>query len=312
MSAVLKQIPQLSPHPLAERFPMMSGDQFNQLRDDIRANGLREAIWLYEGLILDGRNRYKACLELGIEIASRNFTGDSPIAFVWSMNGARRQLTKSQLAALAVSFLPDLKIEAEKRMLRGGSPLVGEGAGKAVEVAAKIFGVGRTYVEDAASVARRSPQLFQEVVDGKISVKTARNVLGGAVAYESRAIVKTDKNIPRTQRVAEITRLASLGADLPQIAQAMNTSEENASKIAHAAGIKFHSNKSTRVRARRVIVESVNSLAGVALGLKFIDLTCADFDREEISAWTQSIANSLREIHRMRKQLERLKAGVRK
>src|SRR5262249_13912192 len=61
---------------------------------DIKANGLHYPIFLYEGKILDGRNRYRACLEAGLEPATRNcdhHVGD-PAAFVISRNIRRRHL----------------------------------------------------------------------------------------------------------------------------------------------------------------------------------------------------------------------------
>lgn len=48
-------------HPIANLFPLMTGDEYLALVEDIRANGLLEPVVLYEGKILDGRNRYNAC-----------------------------------------------------------------------------------------------------------------------------------------------------------------------------------------------------------------------------------------------------------
>jgi len=56
---------QLRFHPLAGVFPLMEGEEFDALVADIKANGLRDQIILYHGMILDGRNRYRACLAAG-------------------------------------------------------------------------------------------------------------------------------------------------------------------------------------------------------------------------------------------------------
>ena len=82
-------------HPAANAFPMMDKARWEDLVSDIEVNGLREAITLCGGRILDGRNRYKACQELGIEPRAKTFDGN-PWAYVWSLNGARRDLADEQ------------------------------------------------------------------------------------------------------------------------------------------------------------------------------------------------------------------------
>jgi len=59
-------------------------------------HGLREPITVFEDMILDGRNRYRACLEAGIEPTSTAYIGDDPQGFVVSMNMHRRHLTAEQ------------------------------------------------------------------------------------------------------------------------------------------------------------------------------------------------------------------------
>lgn len=82
-------------HPAAEEFPMMDAARFQELVEDIRLHGQREPITLCDGMILDGRNRAAACRELGIEPQTREFHGD-PWAYVWSLNGTRRDLGADQ------------------------------------------------------------------------------------------------------------------------------------------------------------------------------------------------------------------------
>jgi len=87
-------------HPIAGIFPMISGHDFSRLVEDIKTHGIREPVWLYEGKILDGRNRYTAAKSAGVEVETREFVGTAleAIEFVWSLNYTRRHLDSSQAA----------------------------------------------------------------------------------------------------------------------------------------------------------------------------------------------------------------------
>lgn len=94
---------ELKQHPLSAAFPAMSADDFAALVEDIKANGQREPIMLYEGMVLDGWHRYRACVQLGIKPQQFTFSGMDPVGFVLSHNLHRRHLTPSQRAAAVVA-----------------------------------------------------------------------------------------------------------------------------------------------------------------------------------------------------------------
>ena len=62
-------------HEVSNIFPMMNDEEFTALKEDIQENGLIEPVWLYEKEIIDGRNRYNACIELDIEPKYREWVG---------------------------------------------------------------------------------------------------------------------------------------------------------------------------------------------------------------------------------------------
>jgi ParB-like chromosome segregation protein Spo0J len=100
----LKEAHILESHPLADIFPMLLDPEQNELTADIGKHGQLEPIWLYEGKILDGRNRYKSCKELGIAPIVKEYEGDTPVEFVVSMNAKRRHLNESQRAMFAAEL----------------------------------------------------------------------------------------------------------------------------------------------------------------------------------------------------------------
>ena len=84
-------------HPACLLFPKLPDDELNVLAEDIRLNGLRNPIVLYQGMILDGRNRYLACKIAGVKPRFVQWSGSgSPLQWVISENLVRRHLTASQ------------------------------------------------------------------------------------------------------------------------------------------------------------------------------------------------------------------------
>ena len=86
-------------HEAADIFPTMDSARFAELHTDIRANGLIHPIVLCGGKILDGRNRYRACHEAGVEPRFIDYIGN-PFAYAWSVNAQRRDLVAEQRAAI--------------------------------------------------------------------------------------------------------------------------------------------------------------------------------------------------------------------
>ena len=114
------------PHPAAEAFPMLGDDELAELAEDIKANGLREPVWLYDDpergrVLLDGRNRLAACERAGVEPTTRVYRGDHPTDFVVSMNVNRRHMTAGQKAAAAAALEPLYAEEARKRQAQAAA-----------------------------------------------------------------------------------------------------------------------------------------------------------------------------------------------
>lgn len=91
-------------HEVANIFPLMQGDDFDALVASVKKNGLREPIKLYEGKILDGRNRYNACIRAEVEPRYEDWQGDDPWEFVWDTNRKRRHLPAGQLQVIEVKY----------------------------------------------------------------------------------------------------------------------------------------------------------------------------------------------------------------
>ena len=180
-------MPQLDPHPIADIWPMMSDDDIQSLSADIKSLGLLAPVWIYEGKILDGRNRAKACQMAGVKVETKTYTGDNPVAFAFSLNEKRRHLSSGARAALAVEAKPLYEAEAKKRQGKRTDlsdsnipQKVGESNKEKSRhdresdaQAAADFGTNRQYVTQAEKVKAQAPEVFEKLKQGKVSMQDA-------------------------------------------------------------------------------------------------------------------------------------------
>ena len=152
-------------HELALVFPPMTELEFAAFKEDIRENGQREPITLYEGKILDGLHRYRACQELGLEPRVVRFEGNPRAAaqLVLGRNFHRRHLTTSQRAMVAAEMC-----KLRPRGNTGNSPYL------TAAQASALMGVGEDLVRDAKHLLQQGDEdTLRAVREGLQSVSAA-------------------------------------------------------------------------------------------------------------------------------------------
>lgn len=189
-------------HPYADLFPLLDREALNRLADDIRGNGLREPVTLLDGLVLDGRNRERACILADVLVVYEQFAGADPLAWVISRNlDGRRHLTDGQRALIGAQ-LPGIR-EAARHRQEMSRAVAGVAVGnrpatpaaparKASEDAAAIVGVSARTIDHATKVLRDgAPELVAAVRAGDVPVSTA----------------STLAELPREEQVALVAQL---------------------------------------------------------------------------------------------------------
>jgi ParB-like chromosome segregation protein Spo0J len=207
-------------HPAAELFPMIDTEELNALADDINANGLIDPIVIYKGQVLDGRNRLAACERAGVEprvIHTTLMDGQiGPTEWVLSKNLHRRQLTKSQAAAVAVEAEALFAIEAKARMAEAGAsaapgrpaqkgteiiPEVSAQPAESRELAGELLGVNPRYVSDAKKLRDEAPETYERVKAGKLNIQQAKR----------EAVIEQAQRDPWTERDNELKAALEVG-----------------------------------------------------------------------------------------------------
>lgn len=188
-------------HPAADLFPLMQGEEFDALVESVRAQGLREAIWLTKnGALLDGRNRVRACQAAGVKPDFRQYDGDDEVAFVMALNIDRRHLTLGQRATLALKLIPMYEREGRAAKAAGGaksapgkprklpadlqevSPRHRESTHKAGQ-AAKVSGRA---VAQAKRISEKAPDLIEKVESGELALDRAERIVRDREAADRR------------------------------------------------------------------------------------------------------------------------------
>lgn len=198
-------------HPYSEVFPLLLEAELAELAEDIKTYGLREKIWLYDGQILDGRNRYLACQRARVKPTYRTFKGDdaAALALVISANIARRHLSEGQRASAA----------AKISSLRQGQQ-TGKFAGLTQAQAAETFNVSERSVRSAKKVQEKGSKALNDAMDA------------GEVAPSRAAAVV---NLPKSEQLAAATTPREDAPEMPTDEEL--ASEDEAIEREYAASI---------------------------------------------------------------------------
>lgn len=171
-------------HPAAGVFPLLEGSDFEALREDIRKRGQLEPCitWVDETdteWLLDGRNRSRACADLGIEPSVRRVEcpPSDVVALVVSLNLRRRHLTPTQLAAVTVALARMLAPGQGARTDLDEETSCQSAGGDGVQQACALTGAAERTVYRAKSVADsddpRAPEMFARMLAGTMSTNAA-------------------------------------------------------------------------------------------------------------------------------------------
>jgi ParB-like chromosome segregation protein Spo0J len=197
-------------HPAAMLFPDMEVAEFDALKADIATNGQLVKVQLFQGQVIDGRHRVRACKELGIEVLCEDWEGTDPIAHVISKNLHRRHLTPAQRAICAARVREFYDQQAKDRMKAGGgdkksgkarsgvepSPPPILDSGKSRDRAGKAFGVSGKSVDRATKILTSAvPEVIQAVEEGRMGLNT-----GAILSSEPEEVQRAESTAKGRQR----------------------------------------------------------------------------------------------------------------
>lgn len=181
-------------HPLAELFPLIEGQQFEELVASIRENGQLDAIVLLDGAILDGRNRFRACKAADIEPRFENFIGDNPAKFVAAKNVHRRNLSVNERALIAAKMAG--LANGSNRFEKKTRDEIGEGAPSpmvSLAQAADLMGVNRDTVSCAKTILDHGSQTDIAAISKGAGIRPMADKIRASLTPEQHAARENDR-----------------------------------------------------------------------------------------------------------------------
>lgn len=237
-------------HALAELIPEMAEDEYIKLKDDIAERGLMEPVVLYEGQILDGRHRYRACREVGRGVDFTEYTGDDAAGYVVALNVHRRHLTASQKAVIALEVEKVYAETAKANMVEGGRisqdrETLSSDPVHATRKAAEAVGVSHSYVSDAKKVGAKAPDLLPAISSGTMTLPEAKREVQGRqkadlklvkVAPSHTADQPDRSGLTSSRSIAEVTEQFHLSVGKRKLDDAQRLRREVLSLVATLDG----------------------------------------------------------------------------
>lgn len=214
---MLAKLREFEVHPLADLFPLVDGQEYEDLRTSVRENGVVNRVTLYQGKILDGRNRMRAAIAEGVHVPTHNLPDDAdPVAFVLSQNITRRHLTPHDRAALAIKVM-EISGELAKAKEEASAKKCGRGGRASVS--------GDTHAHEVRQVvaarAGVSPATAQRVLDEKNADPGGFEKRVAGAAIRSRATLAPHPVTPKKARIMRTRKDARFLSKVPRNIDAM-------------------------------------------------------------------------------------------
>lgn len=101
--------------------PPLSPDEFQQLEENVLSEGIREPLIVWNGVLIDGHNRYRIAQKHGLPFRTSEMDFESENdAIIWIIKNqfGRRNLSKYDRSVLALRLKPAIAEKAKKNQIR--------------------------------------------------------------------------------------------------------------------------------------------------------------------------------------------------
>lgn len=277
-------------HPYAEKFPMLSDAELDELAESIAAVGLLHPIVVdAAGLVLDGRNRLEACNRAQVEARTETYEGNDVAEYVIAANVTRRNMSTGARAMAAALVLAADGRRENGRWRRGSVQVVGDNDESVISGWAQRL-------KECGIVLDFKPDLAPDVVSGATTLNDAFTQADAIRTSAEREKIMAREKAKREKQeaAAEAERNAKIIADLTQAEATIYLDMIGSGQMTPKAAWAAHREDTRKERERAEqdrqarcdlysgIAQALSTI-GVYGGYEDIDALMADYNPAELN-----------------------------
>lgn len=167
--------------------PPLTSEEFEKLEESILNEGCRDSLVVWQGILIDGHNRYEICKKHNIEFSTveREFEDRNDV-IIWMIQNqlGRRNLPAYERARLALRLKPAIAEKAKENLVTHTKdgyqpcPILDKAPIDTKEVIAKAAGVSHGTLAKVEKIEKQAaPEIKKQLQSGDISIDKAFNII---------------------------------------------------------------------------------------------------------------------------------------
>jgi len=219
--------------------PPLSAEEYDQLAENIAADGCTDSIAIWKDTIIDGHNRFKICTERGIEFGIINIpnlvTREDVKIWICRNQLGRRNLSDFARVEIALKLKPMIEAKAKEKQKKAGSvigvrPKTDEGQNRTDQTIGDMAGVGKTVVRQVEEIqAKAAPEVIAAVKAKEISINKAAAVAKKPKREQAKALKEAKEKKPKLPKKPSAAKPKQ---DDGRVKELLAQSDEDAKRIA--------------------------------------------------------------------------------
>jgi len=302
----------------------LTTDELSLLEESIKSEGCLDPLSIWNGILVDGHNRYQICKsnKIPFQVREKQFKDrDSAMEWIIRNQLARRNITMYTRTKLVLALDVLYKAEASERKREAGGDRKSEdyykkslpqNAGEPISKnpraqerdhkLGKIAGVSHDTIHRVRFLESKAPtQVKEQLIKGETTIRREYNKLRGKPVSKPRPTAK--------QRIDKIKELSGQGYRAAQIASSIGIGEERVRELARDASIQLPDaimGISHKIDINHMLSQTAIAAQSLISDFELMNSRFKDIDLSLVNGWVETLESA---IFALKKLVNKLKGA---